>query len=54
MRPNMSRTQSELIKFAKKNLTKLETKTLAKVTYHVQRYHAMSLKEREGFEHDFN
>jgi hypothetical protein len=54
MKLNMSGIHKDLIKFAKKNLNKLEFKTLPKVTYHVQRYHAMSLQEREGFQHDFN
>jgi hypothetical protein len=49
MKTSASRTHTEIIKFTKKSLSKLETKTLPKVTYHVQRYNAMSLQEREGF-----
>jgi len=53
MKTSRSQTQSDLLKFAKKSLAKLESKTLPKVTYHVFRYQLMSPTEREGFQHDF-
>ena len=45
--------QSDQLKFAKKSLAKLETKTLPKVAFHVQRYQELSAQEKENFQNDF-
>jgi len=44
---------NEMLKFAKKSLKKLETKTLQKVNLHLKRFSQMTPQEREGFQNDF-